>query len=119
MGGVVYYVYITSDNFVTLGNIYRPPTDNNNNTNIEAFINELASLINRFGKEKTANIIVGDFNVHLLKNAEREKYADVLICFVQIASYPRQPFPVDSQNRAVVLSTKFTTNLIQTVVPRK
>ena len=33
---------ITSDNYVneiTLGNIYRPPKDNNNNTNIETFIN--------------------------------------------------------------------------------
>ena len=59
------FIDITSDNFVnkiTLGNIYIPPKDNNNNTNIETFINELAPLINRFGKEKTTNIIVGDFN---------------------------------------------------------
>ena len=57
------FIDIISVNFVnkiTLGNIYRPPKDNNNNTNIETFINELAPLINRFGKEKTTNIIVGD-----------------------------------------------------------
>ena len=64
------FIDITSDNFVnkiTLGNTYRPPKDNNNNTNIETFINELAPLINRFGKEKTTNIIVGDFNVCCLQ----------------------------------------------------
>ena len=36
------FIDITSDNFVnkiTLGNIYRPPKDNNNTTNIETFIN--------------------------------------------------------------------------------
>ena len=96
MGGLVYYVYITSDNFVnkiTLGNIYRPPTDNNNNTNIEAFINELASLINKFGEEKTANVIVGDFNVDLLKNGEREKYANVFDMFCTNSFLPKTIFP--------------------------
>ena len=56
------FIDITSDNYVnkiTLGNIYRPPKDNNNNTNIETFINELAPLINIFGKEKTTNILLG------------------------------------------------------------
>ena len=74
------FIDITSVNLsnkITLGNIYRPPKDNNNNTNIETFINELAPLINIFGKEKKPNIIVGDFNVDLLKIAEREKYANV------------------------------------------
>ena len=91
MGGLVY----RSDNFpnkITLGNIYRPPKDNNNNTNIETFINELAPLI-RFGKEKTINIIVGVFNVDLLKIAEREKYADVFDMFCTNSFLPKITFP--------------------------
>ena len=90
------FIDITSDNFVnkiTLGNIYRPPKDNNNTTNIETFINELAPLINRFGKEKTTNIIVGDFNVDLMKIAEREKYANVFDMFCTNSFLPKITFP--------------------------
>ena len=89
MGGLVY----RSDNFpnkITLGNIYRPPKDNN--TNIETCINELAPLI-RFGKEKTINIIVGVFNVDLLKIAEREKYANVFDMFCTNSFLPKITFP--------------------------
>ena len=90
------FIDIRSDNFpnkITLGNIYRPPKDNNNNTNIETFINELAPLINRFGKEKTSNNIVGDFNMDLLKIAEREKYADVFDMFCTNSFLPKITFP--------------------------
>ena len=90
------FIDITSVNLsnkITLGNIYRPPKDNNNNTNIETFINELAPLINIFGKEKTTNIIVGDFNVDLLKIAEREKYANVFDMFCSNSFLPKITFP--------------------------
>ena len=96
MGGLVYYIYITSDNFVnniTLGNIHRLPKDNHNNTNIETFINELAPHINRFGKEKTTNIIVGDFNVDLFKIAEQEKYAKEFDMFCTNSFLPKTTFP--------------------------
>ena len=90
------FIDITYDNFVnkiTLGNIYRLPKENNNNTNIETFINELAPVINIFGKEETTNIIVGDFNVDLLKIAGREKYANVFDMFCTNSFLPKITFP--------------------------
>ncbi len=84
------FIDISSVNKITLGNIYRPPKDNNNNTNIETFINELEPLINRFGKEKTTNIIVGDFKVDLMKMSKREKYANVCDMFCTNIIIPPQ-----------------------------
>ena len=53
----------------------------------------MAPLINRFGKEKTTNIIVGDFNVDVLKIAEREKYANVFDMFCTNSFLPKITFP--------------------------
>ena len=52
---------------ITLGNIYKPPKDDNNNANIESFINERAPILSQLGNEKSAKVIVGDFNIDLLK----------------------------------------------------
>ena len=54
----------------------------------------------------------------LLKIAEREKYADVFDMFCTNSFLPKITFLLDSQNTAVVLLTKCTTNLIQAVVPQ-
>ena len=66
--------YIYGDNlakYITLGNIYRPPKCNNNDQVISTFINELAPVITKLGKECSETIIVGDFNIDLLKVGER------------------------------------------------
>ena len=56
------FIDIAYDNFVnkiTLGNIYRPPKDNNNNTNIETFINELDHLLIDLEKKKQQILLLG------------------------------------------------------------
>ena len=60
----------------TIGNIYRPPHDNNNNVNIQQFISELSPIKAILQSENTNASIVGDFNINLLQISEREKFGD-------------------------------------------
>ena len=57
----------------TIGNIYRPPHDNNNNINIQRFISKLSLIIAILQSENTYAAIVGDFDINLLQISEREK----------------------------------------------
>ena len=52
---------------ITIGNIYRPPHNNNNNANIETFIEEMSPIINTLQKKNKCATIVGDFNINLLQ----------------------------------------------------
>ena len=63
---------------ITIGNIYKPP-HNNNNANIERFIQEISPLINTLQKENKYAAIVGDFNINLLQITEREKFSSSII----------------------------------------
>ena len=62
----------------TIGNIYRPLRDNNNNANIQQFISELSPIIDIIQRENTYAAIVGDFNINLLHISERDKFSDFL-----------------------------------------
>ena len=59
---------------ITIGNIYRSPHNNNNNANIEKFIEEMSPIINTLQKENKYATIVDDFNINLLQINEREKF---------------------------------------------
>ena len=52
---------------ITIGNVYKPPKDNNNNTNIETFLEEIAPILQKYANKKADSIIVGDFNINLLE----------------------------------------------------
>ena len=52
---------------ITIGNIYWPPHNNNNNANIETFIEEMSPKINTLQKKNKCATIVGDFNINLLQ----------------------------------------------------
>ena len=74
------FIDITGGNLCrtfTIGNIYRPPHDNNNNANIQ-LISELSPIIDIIQRENTYAAIVGDFNINLLQISEREKFGDFL-----------------------------------------
>ena len=59
---------------ITIGNIYRPPHNNNNIANIETFIEEMSPIINTLQKENKYAAIVGAFNINLLQINERETF---------------------------------------------
>ena len=59
---------------LTIGNIYRPPRNNNSNACVEKFLNELSSIISELCKNNNNTVITGDMNPYLLKIDEREKF---------------------------------------------
>ena len=63
---------------ITIGNMYRPPHDNDNNKNIEKFIDQISPIIDIIQKENSYVAIVSDFNINLLQVNKREKYAEFL-----------------------------------------
>ena len=54
-------------NKIVLSNIYRPPRFNNNNETINNFIEELQPYISELQKNKSENIVLGDFNLDFLQ----------------------------------------------------
>ena len=52
---------------ITIGNIYKPPHNNNNNANIERFLEEISPIINTLQKENKYAAIIGDININLFK----------------------------------------------------
>ena len=52
---------------LTIGNMYRPPHDNNNNKTLIKFIDEISPIIDIIQKENSYATIVGDFNINLLQ----------------------------------------------------
>ena len=88
---------------ITLGNIYRPPKCNNNDQVLSTFINELAPVITKLGKECSETIIVGDFNIDLLKVGERQKYAEYLDLFQTNSFYPKLILPTRFSSKSCTL----------------
>ena len=100
------FIDIYGDNLakhITLGNIYRPPKCNNNDQVISTFINELAPVITKLGKECSETIIVGDFNIDLLKVGERQKYAEYLDLFQTNSFYPKLILPTRFSSKSCTL----------------
>ena len=77
----------------TIGNIYRPPHDNNNNINIQQFISELSPIIEILQSENTYAAIVGDFNINLLQISEREKFGEFFDLMCTNNFFPKITFP--------------------------
>ena len=77
----------------TIGNMYRPPHDHNNNVNIQQFISELCPIIAILQSENTYAAIVGDFNINLLQISEREKFGDFFDLMCTNNSFPKIDFP--------------------------
>ena len=92
---------------ITLGNIYRPPKCNNNDQVISTFINELAPVIAKLGKECSETIIVGDFNIGLLIVGERQKYAEYLDLFQTNSFYPKLILPTRFSSKSCTLKLIF------------
>ena len=61
---------------ITIGNIYNPPHNNNNNANIERSIEKMSPIINTLQKENKYAAIVGDFNINFLQIHERDKFEE-------------------------------------------
>ena len=79
--------------YVTLGNIYRPPRSNNNNTSITNFLREFKPVAENLSKDNKNVVLTGDFNIDLLKVNEREKYAEFFDLLITLGFLPKITFP--------------------------
>ena len=70
------FIEINSDQLskpITIGDVYRPPYDNNIHS-IDNFIQQFTPVIDMLSKTNLHAVVVGDFNIDLLKVDEREIY---------------------------------------------
>ena len=78
---------------LTIGNIYRPPHDNNDNENISKFIAELSPIIDLLQSENMYSTVVGDFNINLLQINEREKFSEFFDMMCTNSFFPKITLP--------------------------
>ena len=88
---------------ITIGNIYKPPHSNNNNANIERFIEEISPIINRLQKENKYAAIVGDFNINHLQINEREKFEEFFDLMCTNNFFPKITLPTRSSKKSCTL----------------
>ena len=74
---------------ITIGNIYRPPKNNNSNPTIENFIQQINPIISNLSKENSHAIFTGDFNINLLEMNTRIMYQAYFDQFVTNGFYPK------------------------------
>ena len=88
---------------LTIGNIYRPPHDNNSNENIGIFLKELSPIIDILQKENTYGAVVGDFNINLLQIGEREKFEEFFDLMCTNNFFPKITLPTRFAKRSCSL----------------
>ena len=81
---------------LTIGNIYRPPFDNNSNSNVENFIQQFNPVIDKISRNNSDAIILGDYNIDLL---EREKYGEFLDLMCTHSLFPKITLPSRFANK--------------------
>ena len=74
-----------------LGNIYRPPHDNN--ANYQQFINELTPLLITLGNRNSDVIIAGDYNIDLLKINDKPMFSDYFDAITSLSFFPKITLP--------------------------
>ena len=76
-----------------IGNIYKPPTENNNNRNIQQFISEIELILCELNSLRADVSLIGDNNINLLQINERDSYSDLFDLLVGNSFYPKISLP--------------------------
>ena len=82
-----------NDLHVVVGNIYKPPRNNNNNTNITRFVTEITPTLKKLDDIGCDVALAGDYNINLLQLEERQKYAEFFDVMLSFSLYPKITFP--------------------------
>ena len=76
-----------------VGDIYKPPRQNNNNENIQQFLDELQPVVEKIDKLNKNIFLAGDYNIDLLKINERELFAEFLDRMIHNSIFPQITLP--------------------------
>ena len=73
-----------------LGNIYRPPHDNNNKENVLTFVSELNPILSRLSENNRDFVMAGDYNINLLhiNHVNKEHFSDFLDLMLGYSMFP-------------------------------
>lgn len=103
-------------NKITLGNIYRPPRDNIEN--YRTFIEDLNVIFNKFQQTRREVLIVGDFNIDLLKLNDKPIIHEYFENMISNGYIPKITFPTRITNQSSTLIDnallKLTNNYLDT-----
>ena len=80
-------------NKITIGNLYKPPRDNNSARNINAFREELEPIIQELSATNNEVLICGDYNINLLKLNSEAHYSDFFDTMLGHSFYPKISLP--------------------------
>ena len=86
------------NNKIIIGNIYKPPRDNNNPANIKAFITELEPIIQELSSSNTEVLVCGDYNINLLKMTGEAHFSDFFEMMLGHSFYPKITLPTRLNN---------------------
>ena len=80
---------------IVVGNIYRPPYDNNNEQNVTTFVTELEPIIATLNDNNQELLIAGDFNINLLhiNTCNKEHFGQFLDMLLRYSLFPKITFP--------------------------
>ena len=96
----------------TLCNIYRPPRDSNKE--LDLFLKDFIPIIEKLSTESSDKIVVGDFNIDLLKLNTRQKYTEYLDLMLCNGFQPKVTLPTRLTDRTATLIDHIFCNLSHT-----
>ena len=85
-------------NKIIVGNLYKPPRDNNNAANINAFTMELEPILQELSSTNAEVLIGGDYNINLLKINGEAHFSDFLDMVLGHSFYPQITLPTRLNN---------------------
>ena len=101
---------------VVIGNIYRPPR--NNIDNLKTFVNDIDLVLNKIQNLRSEAVVMGDFNIDLLKINDKEIANDHFETFLSNGFIPKITFPTRKTNQSSTLIdnafVKLSTNYSKT-----
>ena len=97
---------------IIIGNIYRPPYDNNCKENINSFTSELDPILSSFDTSTNDLIVTRDFNINLLQvnMCNKEHYGDFLDLMLGHSLFPKITLPTrTAENSCSLIDNIFAT----------
>ena len=97
---------------IIIGNIYRPPYDNNCKENIDSFTSELDPILSSFDTNTNDLIVAGFLNINLLQviMCNKEHYGDFLDLVLGHSLFPKITFPTKTvENSCSLIDDIFAT----------
>ena len=85
-------------NKIIVGNIYKPPKDNNNCGNVNGFVSELEPILNDLSNTNSEVLICGDYNINLLKINSEQHCSYFFDTMLSHSFFPKITFPTRLNN---------------------